>query len=71
MSSYEPLLFPPQVFGFGIWLGGSLNEPPYTAEIHDRWLPDSQPCYVLTDAGWAVDHETTELLLRSLTARGA
>jgi hypothetical protein len=69
MSS-EPQLFP-QVFGFGIWLGGALDDPPYAAELFDRWLPDSQPCYVLTGEGWAVDHETTELLIRSLAARGA
>jgi hypothetical protein len=32
MSS-EPQLFPPHVFGFGIWLGGSLDDPPYAARI--------------------------------------
>jgi hypothetical protein len=70
MSSYEPL-FQSEWSGIGVWLGGSVSEPPYAAEIHDRWLPDAQPCYVLTAEGWAVDQEVTELLLRSLTARGA
>jgi len=70
MSSYEPL-YQSETSGIGIWLGGSSDDPPHAAEIHDRWLPDAQPCYILTDEGWAVDHETTKLLLRSLTARGA
>jgi hypothetical protein len=63
----QAAVVPPHVFGFANWLGGALDHPPY----HDRWLPDGQPCYVLTGEGWAVDHQTTELLLRSLTARGA
>jgi hypothetical protein len=70
MRSYEPP-FLSDASAVGVWLGGSLSEPPYAAEIHDRWLPDSQPCYVLTAEGWTVDHEATGLLFRSLMVRGA
>jgi hypothetical protein len=70
MSSYEPL-FLSDATGVGVWLGGFLGAPPDTAKIHDRWLPDAQPCYVLTAEGWTVDHEATGLLFRSLMVRGA
>jgi len=50
MSSYEPLL-EPERRGPGVWLGGELSTPPDAAEIHDRWLPDAQPCHVLTRRG--------------------
>jgi hypothetical protein len=65
MSSYEPLL-EPEPAGPGVWLGGELSKPPDAAEIHARWLPDAQPCYVLTRRGWVVDHKATALLMRSL-----
>lgn len=65
MSSHEPLS-EPEPAGPGVWLGGELSTPPNAAGIHDRWLPDAQPCYVLTRRGWVVDHMATALLMRSL-----
>ena len=65
MSSYEPLIGSEPTDPM-VWLGGQLGTPPDAAEINDRWLPDSQPCYVLTRRGWVLDPESTALLLRSL-----
>ncbi len=67
MSSHEPLLGS-EPAGAGVWLGGELGEPPDTAEIGDRWLPDAQPCYVLTGTGWVVNQEAMEMLLWSLSS---
>ena len=70
MGSYEPP-FRSEASSLRLWLGGVLDTPPDTAEIHDHWLPDAQPCYVLTAEGWAVDHGATAMLVLSLMARGA
>jgi hypothetical protein len=70
MGSYEPL-FRSEASNLRLWLGGGLDTPPHAAEIHDHWLPDAQPCYVLTADGWVVDHGATALLVLSLMARGA
>jgi hypothetical protein len=65
MGSHDPL-FTMEPVDVGVWLGGEIGTPPAEAEIFDRWLPNAQTCHVLTAAGWVIDQQVTELLLRSL-----
>jgi hypothetical protein len=65
MGSHDPL-FTMELADVGVWLGGEIGRPPAEAKLFDRWLPNAQPCHVLTAAGWVIDQQVTELLLRSL-----
>jgi hypothetical protein len=71
VSSFVPL-FGPEEAGGGLWPGGELADPPYKAEIDDRWMPEGDPhCYALTPSGWVVDLDAERTLWSLSSPDGA